>query len=169
MPKRGASRPSAVPEAPSSDVEPTTGVVPRPPPSSGAALSERREARSSEDTDPRIVLSLREPLADELLPRTVLARLDLGSGLGAHHSHPLTKVRSVIGRGPTADVRVDDPKASRKHASIFYTGSEFRVRDESSVNGTILNGSRVVEYAIRDGDELLIGDTLLRFRLRRHP
>jgi pSer/pThr/pTyr-binding forkhead associated (FHA) protein len=72
----------------------------------------------------------------------------------------------VIGRGSDADVRVDDPKVSRKHASIFYTGSEFRIRDESSINGTVLNGSRVVEYAIRDGDELVIGETLLRFRVR---
>jgi pSer/pThr/pTyr-binding forkhead associated (FHA) protein len=60
---------------------------------------------------------------------------------------------------------VNDPKASRKHASIFFTGSEFRVRDESSVNGTSLNGSKVVEYVIRDGDQLRVGDTVFTFRL----
>lgn len=114
----------------------------------------------NEDTEPRLRLSLRETLADERLPYSVIARLAVSDD----RFHALTKVRTLIGRGASADVRVDDPKASRKHASVFYTGVEFRVRDESSVNGTILNGSRVVEYAIRDGDELVIGDTLLRFR-----
>jgi pSer/pThr/pTyr-binding forkhead associated (FHA) protein len=68
---------------------------------------------------------------------------------------------------PDADVRLDDRRASRRHASIFYSGSEFRVRDEGSANGTLLNGSKVVEYALRDGDELLVGDTLIRIRFRR--
>ena len=58
-----------------------------------------------------------------------------------------------------------DQRMSRSHASITYTGSEFRIRDEKSANGTFLNGSKVVEYAIRDGDKLLVGDTLLRFRV----
>lgn len=160
MPERGARSSSSASVALASDVERNTGVMPRPPPSSGACLSDSREGRSTEDTEPRLVLSLREPLADEQLPRTVIAQLDTD----ARRSQPLTKVRSLLGRGPDADVHVADPKASRKHASIFFTGTEFRVRDESSVNGTLMNGSRVVEYAIRDGDELLVGDTLLRFR-----
>lgn len=157
-----------MPQAPPSDVERNTGVIPRPPPSSGASLFEPHEASSTEHTEPRIVLSVREPLADEQLTRTVVARLDLALGLDIDRSHPLTKVRTLLGRGPDADVWVNDPKASRKHASIFFTGAEFRVRDENSVNGTLLNGSRVVEYAIRDGDgdDLLIGDTLFRFRCR---
>lgn len=162
MPKSGARSSAAAPVAPISDVEPNTGIMPRPPPSSGASLAGGHEARFSEDTEPRLLLSLREPLADELLPRTVVARLVLSDD----RSYELTKVRTLIGRGASADVRVDDAKASRKHASIFFADAEFRVRDESSRNGTVLNGSRVVEYAIREGDELSIGDTLFRFHCR---
>jgi predicted component of type VI protein secretion system len=103
-----------------------------------------------------------EPLADAPLPPSAAVFLE-AVGAGAR-SYPLEKTRTLIGRGIEADLRVDDPSASRKHASVFFTGDEFRVRDESSLNGTLLNGSRVVEYAIRDGDELLVGDTLLRFR-----
>ena len=79
--------------------------------------------------------------------------------------YPLTMSRTVIGRGDQADIRLDDANASRSHASILYFGSEFRVRDEGSANGTLLNGSKVVEYALRDGDKLLIGDSILRFRI----
>lgn len=162
MPERGARSSTAAPVAPASDVEPNTGVLTRPPPSSGASLAGRREARFSEDTEPRLPLALRETLADELLPCNVVARLALSDG----RAHELTRVRTLLGRGAIVDVHVDDPKASRRHASIFFTGAEFRVRDESSRNGTVLNGSRVTEYAIRDGDEVLVGDTLFRFCCR---
>lgn len=161
-------RRSLVLPGPSSvDAEQRTDGAPIPPSSSGARLRDVHDARCfSEDTEPRIVLPFREPFADERLPRAVDARLDCASDRGLRHSHPLTKVRTVIGRGHDADVRVNDPMVSRKQATIFFTGVEFRVRDEGSRNGTVLNASRVTEYAIRDGDHLLVGDTLFRFRCR---
>jgi pSer/pThr/pTyr-binding forkhead associated (FHA) protein len=75
-------------------------------------------------------------------------------------------IRTVLGRAGDVDILVNDRKASRRHASIFYSGSEFRIRDEGSANGTLLNGSKVGEYIVRDGDEVTVGDTVLRFRLR---
>jgi pSer/pThr/pTyr-binding forkhead associated (FHA) protein len=101
-------------------------------------------------------------LASTPLPRHVSAEL-----VCRGRSHPLTTIRTLIGRGAEADVRIDDRRASRRHASIFYSGSEFRIRDEGSANGTLLNGSKVVEYVLRDGDELRVGDSLIRIRLRR--
>lgn len=160
----------AKPRAPSVDVEQGTEAAPIPPSSSGARLRDVHDARcfiEVEDTEPKIVLPFREPFADERLPHAVDARLVCASDRGLRHSHPLTKVRTVIGRGHDADVRVNDPMVSRKQATIFFTGVEFRVRDEGSRNGTVLNASRVIEYAIRDGDQLLVGDTLFRFRCRR--
>ncbi len=133
-----------------------------PPPASGV-LTPRR-AGAMDETDPRRRLHTVEPLADEPLPTSVAVVLETVGPSGASSSYPLQKTRTVIGRGDEADLRVDDSSASRRHASIFFSGDEFRVRDESSLNGTLLNGSRVLEYAIRDGDEILVGDTLLRFR-----
>jgi hypothetical protein len=162
MPEGGVRGLSATPEALSaSGLEPSTGIMPRPPPSSGASLVKPHDVGWTDDTEPRMVLSLREPLASEPLPRPIAARLDMVSDGEAVRSYLVTKVRTVLGRGQDADVQVIDPRASRRHASIFFNGAEFRIRD--SVNGTVLNGSRVVEYAIRDGDELLIGDACLRF------
>jgi hypothetical protein len=99
------------------------------------------------------------------LPESLRVSLELQGHADAPRVYELTMTRTVIGRGEQADIRLDDTKASRKHASILYSGSEFRVRDEGSGNGTLLNGSKVVEYALRDGDELLVGDSLLRFRI----
>jgi pSer/pThr/pTyr-binding forkhead associated (FHA) protein len=101
-----------------------------------------------------------QPLfATSPLPSHIRAEL-----VAAQSAHPLTTIRTVIGRGADADIQISDRKASRRHASILYSGSEFRIRDEGSANGTLLNGSKVTEYVIRDGDELVVGETVMRFR-----
>jgi pSer/pThr/pTyr-binding forkhead associated (FHA) protein len=74
-------------------------------------------------------------------------------------------VTTLIGRGHEADVRIRDARISRRHATIFFSGTEFRIRDEGSGNGTMLNGSRVVEYCVKDGDEIVVGRSILRFRV----
>jgi pSer/pThr/pTyr-binding forkhead associated (FHA) protein len=103
-------------------------------------------------------------LAGAALPISIRASLQAVNPQNVP-SYELTTTRTVMGRGPNANIRIDDEKASRKHASIVFVGDEFRIRDEGSSNGTFLNGSRVVEYALRNGDEVLIGLTLYRFNL----
>jgi hypothetical protein len=129
-----------------------------------SGISPAVAATSSDETNPTMFVGVPEPLADTPLPDAVTVSLEVMRSAEGKRAIALRKTRTVIGRGSEADVRIHDSKASRKHASIFFTGTEFRVRDESSLNGTLLNGSRVMEYAIRDGDELLVGDTLFRFR-----
>jgi hypothetical protein len=118
----------------------------------------------ADETNPTLLVGVPEPLADTPLPAAVRVSLEVLRSADGKRSITLWKTRTVIGRGAEADLCIHDAKASRKHASIFFNGTEFRVRDESSLNGTLLNGSRVMEYAIRDGDELLVGDTLVCFR-----
>ena len=133
------------------------------------SVADERDHRSADDTQQYPVASHRGVSTGAALPDFLAVYLDVVSGPDDGDSHKLTMVRTVLGRGPQADIRVHDPRMSRGHASIIYTGSEFRIRDEKSANGTFLNGSRVVEYAVRSGDKILVGDTLLQFRLSRDP
>jgi hypothetical protein len=99
------------------------------------------------------------------VPRTVRAWLEVRSGPAASDApFQITMVKTLIGRGHQADIRVRDGRLSRKHATIFFTGTEFRIRDEASGNGTLLNGSRVVEYCVKDGDEIAAGSSVFCFR-----
>jgi hypothetical protein len=71
---------------------------------------------------------------------------------------PLAEGWLRIGRSATADVRLDDPTVSRRHALIVKTGEGLvRVLDDRSLNGVFVNGNRVEWSAMRDGDELAIG------------
>jgi hypothetical protein len=65
---------------------------------------------------------------------------------------------SRIGRSRSADIRLDDPTVSRRHAVIVRTPEgELRVLDDRSMNGILVNGEQVDWSPLGDGDELQIG------------
>jgi pSer/pThr/pTyr-binding forkhead associated (FHA) protein len=66
-----------------------------------------------------------------------------------------------IGRSLAADVRLDDPTISRRHALIVRGPDGFRVLDDRSLNGVFVNDKRVEWQTLADGDEIVVG----RFRL----
>ncbi|HWF35962.1 MAG TPA: FHA domain-containing protein [Solirubrobacteraceae bacterium] len=68
-----------------------------------------------------------------------------------------------IGRGFTADLRIEDHHVSRRHAILVQRGARVRVLDDRSANGTFVNGRRIVESELRDGDVVLIGPVALRY------
>jgi DNA-binding winged helix-turn-helix (wHTH) protein len=73
---------------------------------------------------------------------------------------------NFVGRGREADVRVDAPGVSRRHARVVVDGGRFTIEDLGSKNGTFLAGRRLKEPApLSDGDELRLGRTILVFRL----
>ena len=63
-----------------------------------------------------------------------------------------------IGRSATADLRLDDPTVSRRHALVVRTEEgDLRALDDRSLNGLFVNGERVEWTPLSDGDELEIG------------
>ena len=84
---------------------------------------------------------------------------------------PLERERVTLGRALEADVRLNDAKASRLHASITSETepdsgqTQFKITDLHSTNGTLVNGRPVSEVLLTHGDKILIGDHLFRFEL----
>src|SRR5262245_61260061 len=75
--------------------------------------------------------------------------------------------RLVLGRHRNADVVVQDPGASRRHAVVVHRGGLFRVLDLGSTNGTLLNGRRVEKEALlTEGDLIQIGAEVFEFVVR---
>ncbi|MGZ5366163.1 FhaA domain-containing protein [Aeromicrobium sp.] len=79
--------------------------------------------------------------------------------------HPLAPPGVVIGRGAEAELRIDDPGISRRHAQFRVQTVEGKttvtVIDLDSTNGVILNGRRVTEAEVGNGSEIRLGNTTL--------
>ncbi len=70
-----------------------------------------------------------------------------------------------LGRRERSDFILTDPNASRVHASIRYERHRHFLQDEQSTNGTLLNGRPVLEAWLRHGDEIQIGNSILRYEV----
>ena len=69
-----------------------------------------------------------------------------------------------LGRHPDSEINLDDITVSRRHAEIERTARGHVVRDVGSLNGTYVNGHRIDEALLQQGDELQVG----KFRLLYH-
>lgn len=76
--------------------------------------------------------------------------------------HPLNPPGVVLGRGTEADLRINDPGISRRHARIDVQGADgeqqITIEDLGSTNGIVINGQRV-RHATSAGSRFEIGST----------
>ena len=70
-----------------------------------------------------------------------------------------------IGRSPSNDIVLKETKVSRQHAAINLRGGSYVIVDLKSSNGLLVNGRKVEEAVLNDGDELTIGSFKFQFNL----
>lgn len=68
-----------------------------------------------------------------------------------------------IGRSPSADIVLDDASVSRRHAVVVHRGGHAVLLDDRSLNGVFVNGERIGEAVLADGDGIAIGHVLARY------
>ena len=169
--------------------DPPPAPAPAPPPSPApASIADGRDVTVTQIPRPKELGGTPEPPRDDLgtiavsreeamglagegapqpsfgtlvMPRARLVRDDDdGKGL----EFMLGAVTS-LGRTPDNSIPLDKPEVSRRHARIVMGEDRaFTVVDNNSNNGTFVNGDRVKECRLRDGDRLQIGTNYFIFR-----
>jgi pSer/pThr/pTyr-binding forkhead associated (FHA) protein len=80
--------------------------------------------------------------------------------------HPLNGERLTLGRGEGNDVVINEPVVSSRHAMLQREGLSYRIEDAGSTNGLWLNGVKVTNRLMLDGDRFAIGTRVtVTFRL----
>jgi pSer/pThr/pTyr-binding forkhead associated (FHA) protein len=70
------------------------------------------------------------------------------------------EVAAALVLGRQADLVIDDPQVSRRHATLRPAGDRLEVEDLGSLNGTWVNGARIDGPArLAPGDRVRVGDT----------
>ncbi|WP_432943508.1 FhaA domain-containing protein [Kribbella sp. CA-253562] len=87
---------------------------------------------------------------------------------------PVNPPGVVLGRGTDADIQINDPGVSRRHAEIRLMpegpgGVRVVLVDLGSTNGTLVNGRRAAEAELVDGSTVRIGNTTMTLRLADEP
>jgi hypothetical protein len=81
-------------------------------------------------------------------------------------SHALSGHVTSIGRSSDCSIVLSDPNVSRRHAEIRHIGDGYSLIDLGSTNGTEVNGQRIAETALMNGDVIGVGQTKLTFERR---
>ncbi len=111
-------------------------------------------------------VTLEEQLIRPEIPRQPWAWLK-PHGEGLKPSFPMNKDQIVIGREVKCDLMLNNESVSRRHAEVVRLAEGYLLRDLGSRNGTFVNGQRVQEYVLSDGDKVAIGDIVFIFEAPR--
>lgn len=84
---------------------------------------------------------------------------------GMNESFALRDGVTTIGRDSDNDVQLMSPEVSRHHAEIHNLPNVCEIEDLGSANGTYINGEPIASANLHDGQEVRIGDCILRFEL----
>jgi hypothetical protein len=101
-----------------------------------------------------------EELAAFLVPRAALVTPE---GVEPRAEYRLAQV-NYIGRSEDNQIQIARPGVSRKHATITGTSKGFSIKDLGSQNSTFVNGTRITERELADGDMIEIAGMRLVFR-----
>jgi hypothetical protein len=88
-------------------------------------------------------------------------RLRVVAGPNAPHEQPITADIVVIGRGSTADLRLDDTGVSRRHAEVRREGDDVILLDLGSTNGSAVNGRHIERVRLTPGDRIELGRSVV--------
>jgi len=85
--------------------------------------------------------------------------------VGGGRRNVLSGSRVVLGRSREADIVLQDPNVSRRHAELRREDGGWQIVDLGSTNGIKVNGRRVANQPLSAGDQITIGVTDLTFEL----
>lgn len=115
-------------------------------------------AHPVEDLSPQAV-----HVSDPSELRVETARLIVSSGKTVVAEVTLNRPRMVLGRDESCDISLDSRYVSRFQNLFLETRDGWMLIDLSSTNGCFVNGRRVREHRLRDGDLIAVGHHQMRF------
>jgi pSer/pThr/pTyr-binding forkhead associated (FHA) protein len=89
--------------------------------------------------------------------------------LGAEPIRLVDGAPLVIGRSEQCDLTIPSPRVSRKHCQLSWRQGQPYLKDLGSQNGTLVNGKRIYDRALQDGDEIVVGPFLITYLCPQDP
>jgi pSer/pThr/pTyr-binding forkhead associated (FHA) protein len=125
------------------------------------ACAHALEVRARGTSVPSTAALLHAPVVGGI-PRGVEITIVQGRELG--RTLVLDKAELVVGRTAGADVRIDDDVISRRQCRFAFRDGHVYVEDLDSTCGTYVDGAQVRSAPLRDGQRVLVGNTIFVVR-----
>lgn len=95
------------------------------------------------------------------MPKLIYKDPDTGSQVVVEINDEMPEV--TVGRNPGNIIRINNPSVSRRHTKFVYENHQVTLHDLNSSNGTYVNGMRIQQQVLEDGDLVRVGEFPLDF------
>lgn len=126
----------------------------------GESLLEEPESETTVIYGPAETEAAKAAVSEEAPQRATLV---VQRGPNAGTRFEIAGDRVTIGRHPDSDFFLDDVTVSRRHSEVRRVGDQYSLKDVGSLNGTYVNGERVEEATLSNGDEFRVGKYVITF------
>ena len=92
-----------------------------------------------------------------------MPKLHILTGVLEGKAFDLIEERVTVGRALDNTIRLEDGTISHHHAQLILESGDFKLRDLNSTNGTRVNGLRIVESKLHNGDAVRFGSVEVRY------
>lgn len=86
----------------------------------------------------------------------------LVSAMKGSSDYSITTAETTIGCSDDNDIVIEDPTVSRHHAVLYFNGNHFGIRDLNSTNGVVMNGFKIDDLKLRNGDTVYLGKAMMK-------
>ena len=93
--------------------------------------------------------------------RNIKARL-LVSTMSGSFDYIIDTAETSIGTADDNNIVIEDTTVSRHHAIVYFNGEVFGIKDLNSTNGVVMNGFKVNDLKLRNGDIVSLGNTTIK-------
>jgi pSer/pThr/pTyr-binding forkhead associated (FHA) protein len=136
-----------------------------------AELAKKPQQSSAKDEIVEVIDDIDERVAEQIQSRPPrdrgrLSRVLIGKLDQQELRFPLFKNRLTIGRTDLNDIQLKATYVSRRHAVVVTDRDSARIIDWGSRNGVFVNGERVTEHFLRNGDNVRVGTAEFRYEER---
>jgi hypothetical protein len=106
-----------------------------------------------------------------LIPKDLQAIVRIMQGKEMGMEFEVKESPTFLGRDRLAMIPLSDARISRQHAAIYFQKHRFNLKDLGSTNGTFLNGAKITDAALKNGDMFQLGDTVCQFfvKMKQEP
>ena len=85
--------------------------------------------------------------------------------LGSQQKIPLIRNTNTMGKSNSNDVVIESDEVASRHAKIYKVGNTWKIQNLHIHETTSVNGRRIDQRFLQDGDEVTLGDVLIRFNI----
>ena len=127
------------------------------------AENEKRKRQEQEKAKEKAAMRQEQLDALNALMRSknIKARLLVSTMSGAFE-YMVGTAENTIGTAEDNDIVINDRTVSRHHAVLYFDGQSFGIRDLRSTNGVVMNGFKVDDLKLRNGDSVSLGNAVMK-------